>query len=50
MLIKDVKEMLANIALKKRERPETLEKTDRPALRQIVDTLESILRGQMTGK
>jgi predicted glycosyltransferase len=50
MLIKNVKEMLANIALKKRARPETPEKTDRPALRQIVDTLESILRGQITGK
>ncbi|HBG07398.1 MAG: hypothetical protein A2075_01035 [Geobacteraceae bacterium GWC2_58_44] len=46
MLIANVKEMLAKIALKKRARPESPEQAERPALRQIVDQLESILASQ----
>lgn len=50
MLIQNVKEMPAKIALKKRRRPETPEMKDRPALRQIVDNLESILARRDHGR
>ena len=43
MLIRNVKEMLANIPLKKRSRPQSPETAERPALRQIVDQLEAIV-------
>ena len=45
-LIANVEEMLAGIALKKRSRPATPDNGERPALRQIVDHLESILARQ----
>lgn len=50
MLINNEKEMLSKIALKKRTRPESPEKKDRPALRQIVDNLESIMEHTITGE
>jgi len=50
MLIKNVKDMLNKIPLKKRVRPEFPEKADRPALGQIVDLLESILARQLHGR
>lgn len=45
-LIANVEEMLANIPLKKRSRPAAPDNGERPALRQIVDHLESILASQ----
>jgi len=50
MLIKNVEEMLTNISLEKRARPKCPENTNRPALRQIVDHLESFLARQDSGK
>lgn len=47
VLIRDAKEMRENVALRKRSRPEMVQQESRPALRQIVDHLESILARQM---
>lgn len=46
MLIKEPDELLSKIALKKRNRPASPDNANRPALRQIVDHLESILSRQ----